>query len=423
MPANFLNLHLLFTTSVANMNRDDTGAPKQVTWGGVTRHRASSQAMTRPKRLMFEQAAPGERATWRAKGGMVDLAVAKIADLAAETGTPLTNDEIEAATTAAGTAITSLVQNKDKAQKEAEERARKKAAQTAKKAADAAAAGEEAVEQAPDNGTGKRMDDSGPKDTLVWLAEHELNDLAAKVVANIRGNVPLTDFVNNRGRTQSLTIAAFGRMFAFRPDLQNEAAIQRSHAFTTHGADIEPDYFTAVDDLPSEAQGSGAGHLDIAQYGGGVFYWHCNIDRRQLWNTWIAPTDPTAERTQLVDLVTALLLAQPNGKQTTAASKTVPDAVLAVPAAAPIALHQAFEKPVTAKAYGHRQPSVDRLLTEHAKTVTFTPRQFPAGAHYAGTVTATNPGLVTSHASLDDLIDLVVDWILAGKPGTATEAA
>lgn len=421
MNDNYLNIHILFTTGVANMNRDDSGAPKQVTIGGATRNRHSSQAMTRPKRLMFEQSAPGERTTWRAKSGMANLAMAKLIDLANQSGKPLTTAEEEKATELISTAIGSLVQNKEKAEKAARERSRKKAeAAASASAAQAEANGEETPTEAD---ASTDADAGGPKDTLVWLAEHEVNALALQVLNSVRSDASTDDFVGNNGRTQSLTIAAFGRMFAFRPDLQNEAAIQRSHAFTTHATSIEPDYFTAVDDLPTNDQGAGAGHLDLAQYSSGVNYWHCNIDRRQLWSTWIAPVDPAKTRAQLVDLITALLLAQPNGKQTTTASKTVPDAVLAVPATAPIALHQAFEAPVKPTAAGFRRPSVNALLAEHAKTVAFTPRQFPAAAHFAGTVTPTDQAGVITHVSLDDVIDVIVDWILAGRPTSKTTEA
>ena len=428
MNDNYLNIHVLFTTGVANMNRDDSGAPKQVTIGGATRNRHSSQAMTRPKRLMFEQSAPGERTTWRAKTGMAELTLAKLIDLASQSGKPLTTDEEKEATELIAKEISSLVQNKEKAEKAARaarERSRKKA----EAAASASSTQTEANDEETPTGAeiGADAEAGGPKDTLVWLAEHEVNALALQVLNQLRSDASIDDFVGKNGRTQSLTIAAFGRMFAFRPDLQNEAAIQRSHAFTTHATSIEPDYFTAVDDLPTNVQGAGAGHLDLAQYSSGVNYWHCNIDRDQLWSTWIAPVDPTKTRAQLVDLITALLLAQPNGRQTTTASKTVPDAVLAVPATAPIALHQAFEAPVKATAKGFRQPSVDALLAEHARTVAFTPRQFPLPAHYAGTITPTDPTDpvgVTSHVSLDDVIDVIVDWILAGRPtGNTTEAA
>ena len=407
MTEHFLNLHLLVTSSVANANRDDTGAPKQVTYGGVTRHRLSSQAMTRAKRIDFELAAGGEQVSYRAKGGMVELALTQAAELASQSGQPLTAEEENKLQSMLANGVSALVMNRKKAVNAAADRAarNKKARRspTADAETEAAETGEEAAE------------DTGKKDTLTWLAEHEVRDLVASSLTALRGGAAAGDFVNKAGRTQSLSIAAFGRMFAFRPDLQNEAAVQRSHAFTTHAADIEPDYFTAVNDLPQEGEGGGAGHLDMAQYGGGTFYWHANVDRRQLWTTWIAGDDDTATHARLQMFFTSLLLALPSGRKTTTAHKTVPDAVLAVPAASPVALHQAFEAPVTSTGEGFRQPSVERLLAAHEQVLAFTPRQFPVPALYAGTLAAPAGGTVTVQPSLDALVDACVDWAMTGR--------
>jgi len=407
MTEHFLNLHLLVTSSVANANRDDTGAPKQVTYGGVTRHRLSSQAMTRAKRIDFELAAGGEQVSYRAKGGMVELALTQAAELASQSGRPLTTEEETTLQGLLATSVSDLVMNRKKAVKATAERARSRQARHSKTA--------EAETEAVETGEEEAAEDTGKKDTLTWLAEHEVRDLVANSLTEVRGGAAAGDFVNKAGRTQSLSIAAFGRMFAARPDLQNEAAVQRSHAFTTHAADVEPDYFTAVNDLPLPGEGGGAGYLDMAQYGGGTFYWHANIDRRQLWTTWIAGDDDTATRARLQMFFTSLLLALPSGRKTTTAHKTVPDAVLAVPAASPVALHQAFEAPVTSTGEGFRQPSVERLLAAHEQVLAFTPRQFPVPALYAGTLAAPAGGTVTVQPSLDALVDACVDWAMTGR--------
>lgn len=414
MNENFLNLHVLVTTSVANPNRDDAGAPKQVTYGGATRHRMSSQAMTRSKRVAYELTAGGDQITWRAKGGMVTLATTMATDLALQSGQPLTAAERTALQVLLATGVNALVINREKALKAAQTRARLKTDRDAKAAATAAGKGE----VAPETETLIKDDadlETGKKDTLVWLAEHELLKLVTTSLAQLRSGSKAVDFVNKKGRTASLSIAAFGRMFAFRPDLQNEAAVQRSHAFTTHAADIEPDYFTAVDDLPAVDSGSGAGHLDLNQFGGGVFYWHTNIDRRQLWDTWTPGTDDAVTRERLTVFFEALLLALPSGKQATTAHKTVPDAVLAVSAKTPIALHQAFETPIRASSAGYRDASLAALLDEHERVRAFTPRQVPSNARFAGTLEVKLSEHITAEPSLDSLVASCVEWALAGR--------
>ncbi|EFT6965231.1 type I-E CRISPR-associated protein Cas6/Cse3/CasE [Escherichia coli] len=54
----FIQLHLLTAYPAANLNRDDTGAPKTVVLGGATRLRVSSQSLKRAWRTsaLFEQA-------------------------------------------------------------------------------------------------------------------------------------------------------------------------------------------------------------------------------------------------------------------------------------------------------------------------------------------------------------------------------
>ena len=50
----FVDIHVLQTLPPSNPNRDDTGAPKSATFGGVQRMRISSQAIKRATRQDFE---------------------------------------------------------------------------------------------------------------------------------------------------------------------------------------------------------------------------------------------------------------------------------------------------------------------------------------------------------------------------------
>jgi CT1975-like protein len=70
-------------------------------------------------------------------------------------------------------------------------------------------------------------------------------------------------------------------MLADRPGFNREAAVQVSHAITTHKVVVEDDFFTAMDDLsdPADEEGAGAAHLDVRQFGAGVFYVYACVDR------------------------------------------------------------------------------------------------------------------------------------------------
>ena len=56
--ARFIDIHVLQTLPPSNPNRDDTGAPKSATFGGVRRMRISSQAVKRATRQDFIDSLP-----------------------------------------------------------------------------------------------------------------------------------------------------------------------------------------------------------------------------------------------------------------------------------------------------------------------------------------------------------------------------
>lgn len=400
----FLNINVLVTTSIANPNRDDTGAPKQVIFGGATRSRMSSQSMTRAKRLRFENAAAGDQITFRAKApGFVVYATAMAKEIAVASGSPLTDPEQMAISASIGKTINALVK-KDKTD------ATKK---TVKKSD---TDNDEPEAEAPI--TGLAGDDA--KDTAVWLAEPEIRAIAAGAVAAARSGEAkvLLSALSNK-RTLSLSVAAFGRMFANMPELQNEAAIQRAHAYTTHATDVELDYFIAANDLPLPGEGKGAAHLAHAQLTGGVYYWHANIDRRQLWESWIPAHDDATIRTQLTELCWALLTALPTGKQNTSAHHTLPSAVLVGTSKQPNALHQCFEKPVTANSDGYLLPSIERMLSGQAAMTRFMPSWF--GEQRVSVLTdepVEVPAGLELEPNLDATVAWCVEWLLAGRPGT-----
>ncbi len=67
----FIQLHLITAYPAANLNRDDTGAPKTVTIGGASRLRVSSQSLKRAWRTseLFEAALGGYIGTRTARIG------------------------------------------------------------------------------------------------------------------------------------------------------------------------------------------------------------------------------------------------------------------------------------------------------------------------------------------------------------------
>ena len=355
MSRKFLNIHVLTAIVGANPNRDDTGTPKSLRYGGVERSRISSQALTRAKRQAYESDPDGERSYRSALlGAQIATAAEKILTDAGTTVDDKTRAKI---VMQAFQAVNKLVMGDDKAKK---------------KGSDAAAAvqrGESLAEEAVAENDPET--DSGA--TLIWLAEAEVAAAARKIAASVDGDLTPDDFVTS-GRTESLSIAAFGRMFAQRPDLQNEAAIQRAHAFTTHAASVDLDYFTAMDDLRTADRG--AGHIGLRQNTGGVYYWHANIDRDQLNSVWdtSSASDPAA---RLAALASHLLHDLPKGSQNISAHHNLPVFVLITEADAPVSLQAAFEQPVQpGDDGGYIVGSIDALRREHALNVSYAPALF-----------------------------------------------
>jgi CRISPR system Cascade subunit CasC len=81
-----------------------------------------------------------------------------------------------------------------------------------------------------------------------------------------------------------LDTAMFGRMVTSDMFARVDAAVSVAHAFTTHEAHAENDYFTAVDTLKADdpEQDGGAGLINEQELTSGVFYLYAVIDMAQL---------------------------------------------------------------------------------------------------------------------------------------------
>jgi CRISPR system Cascade subunit CasC len=381
----YINLHTIFTMAGANPNRDDAGAPKTLVYGGKERARISSQSMTRAKRVAYESDPDGELSYRSTK--IAEEVVNRIKKLATRDGVSINEEQEKKIRSEAVKAITSLTAGDEKSNKKSK--------------------GKEEGET-----TNTKDDEGSPKDTLVWLAEKEINDAAEKIFNKFNKNEEATvkpeDFVNAEGKTDSLAIAAFGRMYAQRPDLQNEAAIQRSDAFTTHAAEIDIDFFTTVDDLTTS---QGAGHLGNKMNTSGVYYWHANIDTNQLLKTWQIDPSSAEGKARLKALLLSLLTALPSGGENTHAHHGLPQFVMAVPSKRPVSLQSAFEKPVKQdREGGYFESSVTSLISEHNKASDFYPSLFAERAIGASPSKFEVEGY-DSLANIEELVSRIVAWI------------
>lgn len=301
----FLQLHFLTSYAPANLNRDDMGRPKTAYFGNSQRLRVSSQSLKRTWRTseLFQTALAGHIGT-RSKRfgrGLVDI-----------------------------------LRQGGASEKEAIERAAAIMAQFGKL-------------EAPKSG--KKGDDSDAikavdLTTLLFLGHDEianLESLARRLAAEKRA--PESEELDSlRAKAKAIDIAMFGRMIAEHPGSNAEAAVQVANAITVHTADVEDDYFSAVDDLRDDAE-TGSGHLGETGFGAGVFYTYLCIDRALL----VENLGGNAElaRRGIAALAECAATVAPRGKQASFASRAYAFYGLAEKGdRQPRSLSMAFLKPV-----------------------------------------------------------------------------
>lgn len=264
----FLQLHLLTTYPPSNPNRDDQGRPKQALVGGAPRLRLSSQSVKRALRMSeaFQQGLAGhmgQRTKFMAKE-VLDHLIAGGIDAAKARDTAESIAKVFGKIEAQDKKNPGEMQGTTLAFVSPDERA------FALELADKALAGEKL-----------------PTD----------KQLAKTVLRTADGAVD---------------IAMFGRMLADNPDFNRDAAVQVSHAITTHRAVAEDDYFTAVDDLKRDGNAGGA-HLGEHGFGSGVYYLYTCINVDLLVENLGGDRELAARG--LRALVRALATATPAGKQ------------------------------------------------------------------------------------------------------------
>ena len=148
-------------------------------------------------------------------------------------------------------------------------------------------------------------------------------------------------------RPRAADIAMFGRMLADIPKFNVEAAAQVAHAFTTHRAVVEDDYFTAVDELKAERKEAdkGAGFVGVAEFGTGLFYLYACVNASLLADN-LRDDKELAGKTAAA-FIEALAKTSPSGKQNSYASRShATYGLVETGSQQPRSLAAAFLKPV-----------------------------------------------------------------------------
>ncbi len=312
-----LELHIIQNFAPSNLNRSDTGAPKDCIFGGSRRARISSQCFKRAMREYF-------RDNFAAQNNLAERSTRLVEEIASQ---------IEAA-------------GKDKS--------------VAKRIVETAFAG-----------IGLKMSSKDPEKTqyLLFLGRDEIKNIAEICLANYDallaiappdttdmsakeakkaakgGSVPevskALQKVLDGGKAADL--ALFGRMLADLPEKNRDASSQVAHAISTHKVGLEFDFFTAVDDLKPEDT-AGSDHLGTIEFNSACFYRYLNVNTDLLKSN--LGDDEELTKATVEAYIRAAVEAIPTGKQNSFATHEKPSFVLAVVRDAGMcSLANAFVKP------------------------------------------------------------------------------
>lgn len=324
----FLQYHLLTSYPAANLNRDDAGRPKTLTYGEANRLRVSSQSLKR---------------AWRTS------------DLFAEA----MGDHLGTRSSRFAEELFGLLKDRGVEEKDAIERI--------KIVLEGEKIGKLKVPKKGEDVTSEHL----RTEQLVHLGPKErqaLRDLADQLAEGPIEHDGKSSMI--LGDPGAVDIALFGRMLADQTRMNVEASCQVAHAFTTHAVAVEDDFYTAVDDLKDKGAGddAGAGFVGVHDYGAGVFYAYVCLNCDQLTKNLGGNSGLAGEAAAA--LAEAMAKVGPSGKQNSYASRARAAFVLAERGdAAPRSLAEAFLKPVRTRGDEDLIAASVRLLTDRKEKI------------------------------------------------------
>jgi CRISPR system Cascade subunit CasC len=320
-----IELHILQSFPVSCLNRDDVGAPKTATFGGVSRARISSQCLKRAIRELARELSPELFAGLRSR-----LIITPLADALAKYGV-----------------------------------AEEKSVEVAKQIGDYLAMLDPAA---------AKKGDLKVK-TLMFLSPAEL-DSVAKELAEVLNKKPTEKELQKAAAKackaaalkDAADIAIFGRMVASDHSLTVEGAGLFSHALSTHRADNDIDFFSAVDDRQSEDE-AGAGMTGTLEFTSATYYRYIALNLGMLSDdAHLSALEPKERKKVVEAFLRAALFAVPNARKNSMNAHTLPGYVLGiVKEGQPLQLVNAFESPVRSNK-GIMDASI-AALKEHHKQV------------------------------------------------------
>ncbi len=326
-----IEIHVLQNFAPSNLNRDDTGAPKDAFFGGTRRARVSSQCGKRAIRKFFDEK------VCEGVFGADELAVrtkrvyAAVAELLASKRD--SEETIEKTRIALSyVKVTANTKSPEKTQyllfmgkREVNALART-IDEHWEQILRANAADADSSEE-----NGKKKKGKSKKDA----ASSAPKELKEKLEAIFNGG-------------KAVDVALFGRMLADMPEKSQNAACQVAHAISTHAVEREFDFYTAVDDLKPDDT-AGADMMGTVEFNSACYYRYAAVDWQKLVDNLQGDAELAAKGLRI--FLEGFALAEPTGKQNSFAAHNPPEfvAVSVCHNGAPRNLANAFETAVRSK--------------------------------------------------------------------------
>lgn len=318
-----IEIHAMQNFAPSNLNRDDSGAPKDAWFGGTRRARISSQCLKRAVREYFGKKQEAGIFTPEELGTRTKRIFQAIAE--SLKGKRDGSEAVAKAKIALSYVKLKAVEGEKTqyllflGQREI--------------AALAAVINKywDQIVPAKEEAAGEKKKKAGGKKDISGGAPKEVRE---QVEAAFNGG-------------KAVDVALFGRMLADMPEKNQNAACQVAHAISTHSVEREFDFYTAVDDLKPE-DSSGADMMGTVEFNSACFYRYAVVDWSQLLKN--LQDDKELSIKALKTFLEGFVVAEPTGKQNSFAAHNPPEfvAVSVRRNAAPRNLANAFENAVYA---------------------------------------------------------------------------
>ncbi len=417
----FMQLHILRSMPPGNLNRDDTGQPKQCIFGGVTRGRISSQCIKRNIRKSEEFTERfGDSLAARTKF-LPKMVAEELKELAPD----VLDDELKKVMKA----LAGQFKKSEKDDSKDDEKPKDESGQTPQLVFIPPRFAEKIAELLND----LRKNDKKAYESYIQEKKQEKKK-KAKTDEEKKEEKTLKDFKNKifeASKTLTVDIALFGRMTTSDLLDNTEATCQVAHAISTHETIIESDYFTAIDDLKgkyssTQMEASGAAHIGSGEtgiyYSSAVYYEYLNLDISAIEKH--LPSWSQEKRADIASiLVKAAVNSNPTGKQNSFAAHGVPELIVIDISGKkrPISYANAFLQPAKGGSEQNLMTKSAEMLKDYIESVgnAYSPSDMQRLCLAVGSATAFKLEKSQSFPSIDELAQGVVDRIVSTNDGGA----